>query len=109
MRKKATGRVVPSPHAGAAGTETLKNLVLGGIAAYTVVDNGDLGTRDMGNNFMADELSLGMRRAAAVAATLQELNDNVSASCVDEDPAAILEKRPEFFQTFTLVIATEAR
>ena len=36
-------------NAGPTGSETLKNLVLGGIAAYTVVDGGKVEPADLGN------------------------------------------------------------
>mmetsp|Transcript_20485 Transcript_20485/g.61666 ORF Transcript_20485/g.61666 Transcript_20485/m.61666 type:complete len:555 (-) Transcript_20485:2962-4626(-) len=96
-------------NAGPTGTEALKNLVLGGIAAFTVVDGADVGVADTGNNFMVEASDVGRKRAAAVAAPLKELNENVAGSCVEEDPMALLEAQPTFFHSFTLVIATQLR
>lgn len=81
--------------------------MLGGIAAFTVVDGADVGVADTGNNFMVEASDVGRKRAAAVAAPLKELNENVAGSCVEEDPMALLEAQPTFFHSFTLVIATQ--
>lgn len=43
---------------GPTATEALKNLVLGGIAGYTVVDDARVGPRDLGNNFMLEASSI---------------------------------------------------
>ena len=42
----------PVSAAGPTGGETLKNLVLGGIGSFTVVDAGAVCPRDLGNNFL---------------------------------------------------------
>jgi hypothetical protein len=57
--------------AGPTGTETLKNLVLGGIAAFTVVDGSTVAPADLGNNFMAEASALGQARAPAVTSLLK--------------------------------------
>jgi len=44
---------------GPTATEALKNLVLAGIAGFTVVDDVRVGARDLGNNFMLEAGSLG--------------------------------------------------
>ena len=51
----------------------------------------------------------GQARAAAVTALLQELNDAVAGSYVDEAPEALLLANPRFLDGFALVIATQAR
>lgn len=38
--------------AGPTGTETLKNLVLGGMGSFTVVDEKKVEAADLGNNFL---------------------------------------------------------
>ena len=48
-------------------------------------------------------------RAAAVTALLQELNDAVAGSYVDEAPEALLLANPRFLDGFALVVATQAR
>ena len=64
---------------GPTGSETLKNLVLGGS------------------------------RAQHVTELLKELNESVRGSYVDESPDALLESNPAFFREFDLVVATQVR
>jgi amyloid beta precursor protein binding protein 1 len=92
---------------GPTGAETLKNLVLGGIAAFTVVDATSVTARDLGNNFMVDLESLGTPKAKCVCAHLNELNEAVSGSFVEDKPEYLIESNPSFFDNFTLVIATQ--
>ena len=92
---------------GPTGTETLKNLVLGGIGAFTVVDAGKVEARDLGNNFLVSRSDVGAPRAAAVCATLHELNEAVEGNFVEEGVLDLLEKRPDFFGGFQLVVATQ--
>lgn len=96
-------------NAGPTGTEALKNLVLGGIGEFTVVDGSPMGPHDLGNNFLVDEGGLGQPRARVVCTLLQELNDSVTAKFVEEDPSALISANPQFFTKFTLVIATQVR
>lgn len=91
---------------GPTGTETLKNLVLGGIKAFTIVDSADVTPSDFGNSFMLEPGASG-KRAAAVAGPLRELNESVEGGCVEEDAMALLDAQPDFFDRFTLVIATQ--
>jgi hypothetical protein len=63
---------------GPTGSETLKNLVLGGIASFTIVDGCRVETRDLGNNFLVSASSVGEPRAKVVTELLQELNESVS-------------------------------
>ncbi|KAK2980698.1 hypothetical protein RJ640_011318 [Escallonia rubra] len=122
---------------GPTGSETLKNLVLGGIGSITVVDGSKVEVGDLGNNFMGtsldygnlfttevsiafwclyhvllvvlvvDEASVGQSKAKCVCAFLQELNDAVKAKFVEEYPKALIETNPSFFSQFTLVVATQ--
>lgn len=94
-------------HSGPTGSETLKNLVLGGIGGFTVVDDALVTQRDLGNNFMVASCQLGRPRAAAVSDALKELNDAVEGSFVDADPVRLIDEQPEFFSRFSLVIATQ--
>eukprot|EP00002_Diphylleia_rotans_P000878 TRINITY_DN10476_c0_g1_i1.p1 TRINITY_DN10476_c0_g1~~TRINITY_DN10476_c0_g1_i1.p1 ORF type:complete len:522 (-),score=107.39 TRINITY_DN10476_c0_g1_i1:188-1753(-) len=94
-------------NATAAGTETLKNLVLPGIGSFTIVDGNKVGVADLGNNFFLSPDSLGKSRAAATTEYLQELNDLVRGNFLEEDPAALLDKNPSFFEAFTIVIAAQ--
>ncbi|KAL0328018.1 UNVERIFIED_CONTAM: NEDD8-activating enzyme E1 regulatory subunit AXR1 [Sesamum calycinum] len=92
---------------GPTGSETLKNLVLGGVGSITVVDGSKVELGDLGNNFMVDESSVGQSKAKTVCAFLQELNDAVKAKFIEEYPEALIESNPSFFSQFTLVVATQ--
>ncbi|KDO54663.1 hypothetical protein CISIN_1g0124842mg, partial [Citrus sinensis] len=92
---------------GPTGSETLKNLVLGGIGSITVIDGSKVEVGDLGNNFMLDESCVGESKAKSVCAFLQELNDAVKAKFIEEYPEALIEMNPPFFSQFTLVVATQ--
>ncbi|KAK4845131.1 hypothetical protein QYF36_001246 [Acer negundo] len=92
---------------GPTGSETLKNLVLGGIGSITVIDGSKVVLGDLGNNFMLDESCLGESKAKSVCAFLQELNDAVKAKFIEEYPEALIKTNPSFFSQFTLVVATQ--
>lgn len=92
---------------GATGTESLKNLVLPGIGAFTIVDGKKVGPEDLGNNFFLDSSSLGNSRAVRATELLRELNDRVKGYSVEEDPVALINTKLEFFETFTVVVATD--
>lgn len=92
---------------GPTGSETLKNLVLGGIGSITVVDGSKVEVGDLGNNFLVDESSVGQSKAKCVCAFLQELNDAVKAKFIEEYPKTLIETNPSFFSQFTLVVATQ--
>ncbi len=94
-------------HSGPTGSETLKNLVLGGIGGFTIVDDAIVSSRDLGNNFMLAASQLGRARAAAVSDNLKELNDAVEGSYVDTNPHQLIDEQPTFFERFNLVIATQ--
>ncbi|XP_052178212.1 NEDD8-activating enzyme E1 regulatory subunit AXR1-like isoform X2 [Diospyros lotus] len=92
---------------GPTGSETLKNLVLGGIGSVTVIDGSKVEVGDLGNNFMVDESSVGQSKAKCACTFLQELNDAVKAKFIEEHPEELIETNPSFFSQFTLVIATQ--
>ncbi|GLU17382.1 hypothetical protein SLE2022_337510 [Rubroshorea leprosula] len=92
---------------GPTGSETLKNLVLGGVGSITVVDGSKVEVGDLGNNFMVDESSIGQSKAKCVCSFLQELNDAVKAKFIEEYPEELIETNPSFFSQFTLVVATQ--
>ncbi|XP_021822830.1 NEDD8-activating enzyme E1 regulatory subunit AXR1-like [Prunus avium] len=92
---------------GPTGSETLKNLVLGGVGSITVIDGSKVELGDLGNNFMVDESSVGKSKAKCVCQFLQELNDAVKAKFIEEYPEALIETNPSFFSQFTLVVATQ--
>ncbi|KAM7498300.1 hypothetical protein LguiA_022714 [Lonicera macranthoides] len=92
---------------GPTGSETLKNLVLGGIGSITVIDGSKVDVGDLGNNFMVDEKSVGQSKAKCVCEFLQELNDAVKTKFIEEYPEALIETNPSFFSQFALVVATQ--
>ncbi|XVF03075.1 hypothetical protein REPUB_Repub04eG0229300 [Reevesia pubescens] len=94
---------------GPTGSETLKNLVLGGVGSITIVDGSKVELGDLGNNFMVDESSLGQSKAKCVCSFLQELNDAVKAKFIEEYPQALIDTNPSFFSQFTLVVATQLK
>ncbi|KFM26093.1 NEDD8-activating enzyme E1 regulatory subunit [Auxenochlorella protothecoides] len=96
-------------HAGPTGAEALKNLVLGGIRSFTVVDGERVGPQDLGNNFMIDQDALGRPRAEVVTASLKELNEAVGGSYVVDEPAQLISSNPSFFHEYDLVIGAQLR
>jgi amyloid beta precursor protein binding protein 1 len=93
--------------AGPTGSEALKNLVLGGIHSFTIVDGAKVAPTDIGSNYLVTAAGLGGSRAACVTECLKELNDTVKGSYVEEDPVALISDNPDFFSAFDLVIATQ--
>jgi amyloid beta precursor protein binding protein 1 len=91
------------------GSETLKNLVLGGISSFTIVDGERVTPKDLGNNFLVLSSSVGSSRAQVVTELLKELNESVQGSYVEDTPAGLIENNPQFFNNFDLVIATQVR
>ena len=93
------------------GSEAMKALVLGGVGQFTVVDGDKCTPSDLGENYAITEENVRScaSRASAVTQSLLTLNDNVSGSFVEDNLPNILSTRQEFFQDFTLVIATQLR
>uniref|UniRef100_A0A8C6CRB3 NEDD8-activating enzyme E1 regulatory subunit n=1 Tax=Moschus moschiferus TaxID=68415 RepID=A0A8C6CRB3_MOSMO len=94
-------------NATATGTEILKNLVLPGIGSFTIIDGNQVSGEDAGNNFFLQRSSIGKNRAQAAMEFLQELNNDVSGSFVEESPEKLLDNDPSFFCRFTIVVATQ--
>ncbi|GLV33977.1 beta-Amyloid precursor protein binding protein 1 [Carabus blaptoides fortunei] len=93
-------------NATALGTETLKSLVLPGIGAFTIIDGKKITEEDIGSNFFLENDSLGLSRAQVATQVLLELNPDVRGDYIDESPEQLLNHNPEFFNSFSLVIAT---
>jgi len=91
-------------NATATGTETLKNLVLPGIGKFTIIDGKKVDDSDF-NNFFIQSGSQGQSRAQVATELLNELNDRVHGTAVDRDPVDIIEKDPNYFKQFTVIIA----
>ncbi|XP_053173485.1 NEDD8-activating enzyme E1 regulatory subunit [Scomber japonicus] len=94
-------------NATATGTEIMKNLVLPGIGAFTIVDGHTVSGEDVGNNFFLSNNSIGKNRAQAATELLQELNSDVSGNFVEESPDKLMDNDPEFFHRFTIVIGVQ--
>ncbi|XP_076988776.1 NEDD8-activating enzyme E1 regulatory subunit isoform X2 [Tamandua tetradactyla] len=94
-------------NATATGTEILKNLVLPGIGSFTIIDGNQVSGEDAGNNFFLQRSSIGKNRGQAAMEFLQELNNDVSGSFVEESPENLLDNDPSFFCRFTAVVATQ--
>uniref|UniRef100_A0A8C4N706 NEDD8-activating enzyme E1 regulatory subunit n=1 Tax=Eptatretus burgeri TaxID=7764 RepID=A0A8C4N706_EPTBU len=94
-------------HASATGTELLKNLVLPGVGAFTIVDDKTVTGADVGNNFFLTSDSIGKNRAQAALELIKELNGDVSGSYIDKSVEELLEREPDFFHHFSVVVATQ--
>eukprot|EP01129_Flabellula_baltica_P010235 TRINITY_DN4302_c0_g1_i1.p1 TRINITY_DN4302_c0_g1~~TRINITY_DN4302_c0_g1_i1.p1 ORF type:complete len:535 (-),score=136.40 TRINITY_DN4302_c0_g1_i1:44-1618(-) len=93
---------------GALGTETLKNLVLPGIGAFTIMDKAVVTERDLGNNFFVEHESLGKNRAEETARLLHELNSWVeSVNAIPEDPVEVINNNISFVTDYNIILATE--
>lgn len=91
--------------ADAVGTETLKNLVLPGIGKFTVLDDRVVQQSDLGVNFFVEQSALGKPRAEVVTELLCELNPDVFGSAKVANVHNLLDKEPQFFLGFSLIIA----
>ena len=85
-------------NASATGAEALKNLVLGGINSFTIVDDREVTEADMGSNYMLYPSSLGKSRAQTVTEAVKELNELVAGSFVEENARTIIQNNPDFFK-----------
>lgn len=92
-------------NATATGTEILKNLILSGVASFTVVDNAKVTTQDLTSNFFVTRKHIHKSRAETVVRLLQGLND-VKGDYIEEDIEDVLNTNPDFFKQFTVVITT---
>lgn len=93
-------------NATALGTEVLKSIVLPGVGAVTIVDDKSVTVEDIGSNFFLECTSKGENRASETLRLLLELNPAVQGHAVQEPPDQILKENPEFFKSFSVVIAT---
>ena len=94
-------------NASGAGTEVLKNLVLPGIGAFTIVDDKKVSIGDLGNNFFFDKSCIGKSRATCATILLQELNSEVKSHAVNKNVMLIAKEEPSYFKSFAVIIASE--
>lgn len=91
----------------AAGSETLKNLVLPGLGAFTIMDGFLVTQQDLGCNFFTSEESLGRPRAEVVTELLCEMNPDVKGSAnVTQYSNDLLAKDPDYFAQFKLIVVS---
>lgn len=88
------------------GTEILKNLALPGIGKITIIDDNTVTSRDLGENFFLSKDSIGVNRGVATANLISELNETVAISTCLESLSVILQSSNDYFNQFTVVIAT---
>ena len=69
--------------AGAAASESLKNLALPGIGRFVLVDGREVAASDVEENFFVDASAVGKSRARVVAEYIVELNDDVEGEAVE--------------------------
>eukprot|EP01038_Epipyxis_sp_PR26KG_P012040 gene12040-16113_t len=91
-------------NADAVGTETLKNLVLPGIGAFTILDDYIVDANDLGNNFFTIPQSIGKPRAEVVTELLCEMNSDVNGIAKVANFQNVFQTEPAFFSQFQLII-----
>ncbi|EIM83859.1 uncharacterized protein STEHIDRAFT_123436 [Stereum hirsutum FP-91666 SS1] len=96
--------------ASATSTSILKNLVLPGIGHFTILDHQTVTPEDAGNNFFLEgHDSVGKSRAEEAVRLLGELNDGVEGEANTADFEELLKKDPDYFTSFSLIIAHNIR
>ncbi|XP_072940761.1 NEDD8-activating enzyme E1 regulatory subunit [Epargyreus clarus] len=93
-------------NANALGTEILKSIILPGVGAVTIVDDNVVSDEDIGSNFFLENTSKGLNRGSETLRLLLELNPAVQGHAVQEPPDQILQENPDFFKSFSVVIAS---
>ena len=98
-------------NANVVGTEVLKNLVLPGIRAFTIIDDQTVSEDDADSNFfLSTEGSIGQSRAKVAATFLLEMNEDVkNGDYLHENFETLLDKDVNYFTNFSLIIACGIR
>lgn len=91
----------------ATSSETLKNLVLGGLHSFTLIDDTLLSDADFGNNYLVDPTSLHQPRAEVVAKLLLEFNPSISANVLIDSFEEVIKNHPDFLEDYSLIITTQ--
>ena len=94
-------------NATATATEILKNIVLPGVGKFTILDEQKVREEDAGNNFFLGKEHIGQFRGLAAKDMLLELNPEVRGNSIESSVQQILQDQPNFFKSFSLVIATD--
>ncbi|WWC86452.1 uncharacterized protein L201_001329 [Kwoniella dendrophila CBS 6074] len=90
----------------ATGCQALKSLVLPGISQFTILSPDLTTSQDVATNFFLHPDSVGSPIAEQSVKYLKELNPAVEGSAKIEEPASLLVSDPDFFTSFTLILAT---
>jgi amyloid beta precursor protein binding protein 1 len=107
-QKKLSEASILLINATAAGTETLKNLVLPGVGYFTILDDKLVEERDLGTNFFVTKDSIGKSRAETTKDHLLELNEDAQGFHINEPVNKYInQKDMQFFKDFTLIIASD--
>ncbi|KAI8343276.1 ThiF family protein [Chlamydoabsidia padenii] len=93
-------------NATATGTEVLKNLILPGVGSITIVDDKIVDKHDIQSNFFLEPTDISKPKAEAVVNLLKELNEAVTTHFVKKSAHDLIEQEPSFFDTFTLIVAS---
>lgn len=91
---------------GGIGSETVKNLVLGGLNSIEILDSSTVKEEDFAAQFFLpnDDSIIGLLKLPLVLPNIQELNPRVSLLSNTTDLSEIPR---EYFKSFDLVVATE--
>lgn len=88
------------------GAEALKNLILPGIGAFTIVDERVVNEEDLSGNFFLTEDDIGLKIAYQMSRLLLELNPDVVYRAVPESIEDCL-LNPAFFDEFDIVLVSD--
>lgn len=88
----------------ALANEVIKNLVLAGVGAVTLLDDQVVSEHDLGAQFLISEGDLGDSRAERAAESARKLNPRVT---INTDLQSSREKSEEYFAQFDLVVACD--
>jgi ubiquitin-like 1-activating enzyme E1 A len=90
----------------ALANEVVKNLVLAGVGAVTVLDDAKVTEEDLGAQFLVHEEDVGRLRAEAAAEKARKLNPRVA---VHVDTTALESKDEAFFAKFDVVVVCDGK
>ncbi|XP_055376297.1 nedd8-activating enzyme E1 regulatory subunit [Condylostylus longicornis] len=93
-------------NATALGCEILKCLILPGVGGFTIVDGNVVTDEDVGTNFFLEPTYVGLPKAKCCMQLLRELNPDVNGDYIDESCDNILLNRPDFFENFSVIVAS---
>ena len=88
----------------AAGTETLKNMVLPGIGFIRIVSDDLVQERDFHRNFFIEQDSLGKNLAEEVLGNLLEMNPDAKGDCRVKSVQAYLQEDADEVKKASLII-----